>query len=302
MNPLYRKISVALINTSLPEPYNSYGDHWKDGFEDAGCDVTVFSYSQIPWIPPRFDLYFFVEIRYKFTDIPWYLNPRVLYSWDSHVTGPETFIEAAKHYDKVLLASKIDVQTLKDLGVSNAVWIPEACNPRIHKNLCRMEDRSIQLGFIGNLNNTIVRNGHTKNDFIDHLKNGPYKLYHKTLAFGSDYTIAQNLIRVMFDRTIAHNIGTRIFESCAAGCVPLWSDTGIDNGIHELLIENAHYVPYNDTIEDLDRVLEELYRDTNRMKDITASAECHVLNNHTYAHRVLKVLDTVGVKPLSISC
>ena len=87
MHLLYRKVSVALINSALPEPYNSYGDHWKDAFEDAGCDVTVFKYDQIEYIPPQFDLYFFVEIRYKLSVIPWYLNPRVLYSWDSHVMG-----------------------------------------------------------------------------------------------------------------------------------------------------------------------------------------------------------------------
>jgi len=34
------------------------------------------------------------------------------------------------------------------------------------------------------------------------------------------------------------------------------------------------------------------------MDKITDLAEKHVLNNHTYAHRALQVLKTVGIKPI----
>jgi hypothetical protein len=295
---LYRKVSVALINSSLPEPYNSYGDHWKDGFEDAGCDVTLFPYNQIQFIPPKFDLYFFVEIRYKLSDIPWYLNPRVLYSWDSHLTGPEYFEGPSHNFDKILLASKIDVETLISKGILNVAWIPEACNPRVHKNL--HVNRLERLGFIGNSNNSILRNGKTKDDFINHLKEGPYKLYQKTHVWGNDYNVEQNRIQVMFDRTISYNIGTRIFESCAAGCLPVWSKTNYDTGISTLLTEGEHYVPYNDTVEDIDKVLGGLYEDPDRMKRITDAAEKHVLNNHTYSHRVMQILDLFEIKTIQV--
>jgi len=289
MNSLYKKISVALINSSLPEPYNSYGDHWYDGFVDAGCEVTVIPYDQIEYIPPKFDLYFFVEIRYDLGKIPWYINPRVVYSWDSHITDIHSWNNYSKFFDWILLASKIDTDNLHKMGTKNVAWIPEACNPRVHKNL--HQDRSEKLGFVGNFDDHWRRNGFTKNDFIDH-----FKLYHKTLSFGGLYTIEQNKIKIMFDRTIAHNIGTRLFESCAAGCVPLWSKAGYDNGIDELLSEGIHYLPYDDTIESLEKVLGDLTEE--RMDKITHLAEKHVLNNHTYAHRALQVLKTVGIKPI----
>jgi len=292
MNHLLRKISVAVINTALPEPYNSYGDHWIDGFEDAGCTVKVFKYSEIEYIPARFDLYFFVEIRYNPSVIPWYLGPRVLYSWDSHIMSLQEFDRPSKCFDKILLASKIDADTLQSQGVTNAFWIPEACNPRIHKNLHL--PRTEKLGFIGNLNNTFRRNGFTKNDFIDH-----FKPYHKTHVWGNDYTAEQNKIRVMFDRPISHNIGTRVFESSAAGCVPLWSKAGFDNGIDELLYENFHYISYDDTIQGLEKVLEDL--DEAKMDRIAKAAEKHVLNNHTYAHRARQVLDLCGVKAIPVT-
>ena len=192
----------------------------------------------------------------------------------------------------VLLASKIDVETLQSIGITNTHWIPEACNPRIHRNLHL--PRTENLGFIGNLNDTFVRNGHTKNDFVNH-----FKPYHKTHVWGEDYTVEQNKVRIMFDRTISHNIGTRIFESSAAGCVPIWSKAGFNNGIDELMGENFHYIPYDDTIEGLESVLKDL--DETRMGRIAQNAEKHVLGNHTYAHRARQVLNVLGIKYAQIS-
>jgi len=105
----------------------------------------------------------------------------------------------------------------------------------------------------------------------------------------------------MFDRTISHNIGTRIFESSAAGCVPLWSKAGFNNGIDELLYENFHYISYDDTIEGLEKVLESLYQDEARMEKVSKAAEKHVLNNHTYAHRARQVLDLCGIKAIPVT-
>lgn len=290
---LYRNIRIALINSSCEKAYQSYGDHWRDGFEDAGCKVIVFPYDQIPLVPPGYDLYFFVEIRYNPASIPWYVTPRVLYSWDSHVAGIGQYESISTCFDKILLASKIDVETAKSHGSKNFVWIPEACNPRIHKDIGL--ERTTPLGFIGCSNDYTFRNGKCKDDFTNHLKQGPYKLIQIIDTFGNQYTEAQNKIRIMYDRTIAHNIGTRIFESCAAGCVPLWSKAGYDTGIDQLLMENIHYIPYNDTIEDLDRVLVELFSDENRMNKVTKAAKEHVLKYHTYAHRVSDVLRSVNI-------
>jgi hypothetical protein len=294
MIKLYRPLRVALVNSTLPLPYSSYGDHWRDGFIDAGLDVTEIPYDDIPLIPPRYDLYFFVEIRYHFSVIPWYLNPRVLYSWDSHVLGTDPFEQAAKVFDKILLASKLDVESLWTKGITNVAWVPEACNPRVHKNL--HQDRPVLLGYVGQSNGTIFRNDKTKDDFMKHLTDGPYHLQHRHNVWGHDYTEAINQIQVMFDRTIMHNIGTRIFEASAAGCVPLWSKTNYQTGIDELMNEGVHYQPYNDTIEGLDSVLSDLFNNSDKMKKIAYNAEKHVLANHTYAHRVGQVLKELGIK------
>jgi Glycosyl transferases group 1 len=298
MNQLFRKLKIALINSSLDQPYCSYGDHWRDGFEDAGCDVTVFPYQDIPLIPPGFDLYFFVEIRYNCQTIPWHLHPRVLYSWDSHVVGTYHYEIPCTCFTKVCLASKIDVDTLRSKGFNNVEWVPEACNPRVHKNL--HHDRPIKLGLIGHTAGGMLKNGKTRNDFLEHLDKSTYGIHRIEGIYGDKYSEEQNKIQVMFDRTITHNLGTRIFESGAAGCVPLWSaDYKQSCGIDELMIENVHYVPYV-TIEDLDKTLAFLFANPSKMDFIAKNAEKHVLDNHTYAHRVWKILEKIGLKTTKI--
>jgi spore maturation protein CgeB len=160
------------------------------------------------------------------------------------------------------------------------------------------QERSINLGLVGQGNGSLVKFGKTRDDFIDYLKKSPYNLQQFLDNFGEDYATLQNKIKIMFDRTITHNIGTRIFESCAAGCVALWSP-GYDNGIDELFTPNVHYIPYR-TFEDLDVIIEDLLNNPSKVERITKAAEKHVLNSHTYAHRVWQILENIGLKTIKI--
>jgi len=293
MNNLYRKFRVAIINNSLEKPYWSYGDHWVDGFRDAGCEVKVFKYEEIPYLHTNFDLYFFVEIRYNPTQIPWFVYPRVVYSWDSHVTGTPLYEMLASCFDKVLLANKIDVETLNKKFPDKYEWIPEACNPRVHGNL--QKERVNYLGYIGNLDARFPRNGKYKNDFLDYLKEEK-GMYYAKHYYGDEYAERLNTIKVMFDRTIGHNVGTRIFEAGCAGCCPLWSKAGFNNGIEELLTEGEHYIAYDDTIEGLNKVLDNLTEE--KIQEVAKAAERNALERHTYAHRVKQILNVMGFNNL----
>lgn len=293
MNKIYREFRVAVINNTLEKPYWSYGDHWVDGFKDAGCHVEVFKYEQIPHLPPNFDLYFFVELRYDPSTIPWFVYPRVFYSWDSHVSDLSQYEILAGCFNKVLLANKIDVQTLSEKTPDKFVWVPEACNPRVHTNLHK--DRTHFLGYIGNPDARLQRNGRFKDDFLSWLKENRGLFYAKDF-YGPEYTALLNNIKVMFDRTIGHNVGTRIFESGCAGCCPLWSKAGFNNGIEELLTENVHYIAYNDTLEGLVEVLDNLTEEN--IKNVAQAAEKNAKEYHTYAHRARKIIEILEFENL----
>jgi len=287
---LYKKLKVAVICTPLPAAYHSYGDHWIDGFKDIGCEVERFTYDQIPHLKLGYDLYFFVEIRYSPFTIPWYAFPRVLYSWDSHVAGIDMYEPYHECFDHIYLASKIDVDVLNNKKLNRFKWIPEACNPHVHKDLGLK--REYPLGYIGNWGNeSFRRNGLCKNDFINHLRD-KYKdkfLWSKGV-YGEDYCKEQNKINIMWDYPITYNVGTRIFESCASGCIPMWSNAGYKNGIHTLLKEGVNYIEYNDTIEDLDSKIEWAFNNPQCLEKMRIISRNYVLENHTYAHRALEIL------------
>lgn len=286
---LYRKLRIALVCTPLPTPYWSYGDHWLDGFKDTGCDVVRFNYDQIPHLPVGFDLYFFVEIRYNPYSIPWFVSPRVLYSWDSHVAGTNVYEPCHECFDYIYLASKIDTEVLNSKGLPKFKWLPEACNPHIHKDLGI--PRQYDIGYIGHNNFNMIRNDKSKNDFLTHLKEKYGDRYYYNIdVYGEQYCKEQNKINIMFDRTIAYNVGTRIFESCASGCIPLWSNARYKNGIDQLFQEGLHYIEYNDTIEDLDNKIEWALNNPEILNNMRHVSKIHVLENHTYGNRALSVL------------
>lgn len=287
---MYRKVRVAIINSPLDTKYHSYGDHWVDGFQDAGCTVDVYGYKEIQTLPLDYDLYFFVEVRYNPHSIPWFITPRVLYSWDAHVLGTDYYKDFAHKFDTIYLASKIDVESLVEMGLENFKWLPEACNPRLHKN--KGLERDVDIGFVGHGNSNRIRNGKTKDAFLGWLQHSKHKEALNHDSWGESYVDFMNKAKIAFDRVIAHNVGTRVFESAAMGCVPLWADIGVleECGMSQLMEPGKHYVPYDDTTEGLDKVLDNLLSNPEKMEQIAKQAQEHVLANHTYAHRAKEVI------------
>ena len=279
---------VAIINTSLQSKYESYGDHWVDGFRDAGCTVDIYKYEQIDKLPSGYDLYFFVELRYDITTIPDHVHPRAIYCWDTHVTGVERYEACASHIDAVLFASKIDTAEMYARGHNNVFWIPEACNSRVHRGLDL--ERSYDTAFIGQQDVTnIKRKGQTRLDFLKHLESN-YKSFIGRGFYGEEYAKWLNKAKLGFDRPITHDIGTRLFEIAACGAVPLYPRLDVPFGIEELMEENIHYVAYDDTVEDLAEKVKYYLEHDEERKQIALRAQKHVLASHTYCNRVEQIL------------
>jgi glycosyltransferase involved in cell wall biosynthesis len=74
---------IAFVNNSLVPRYLSYGDYWLDAFRVAGHQVDEFKYEEIHTLPPGYDLYFFVEVRYLPTQISDQAHPRLLYTTEN---------------------------------------------------------------------------------------------------------------------------------------------------------------------------------------------------------------------------
>jgi spore maturation protein CgeB len=107
-----------------------------------------------------------------------------------------------------------------------------------------------------------------------------------------------NQATLAFDRTISHNVGTRVFESAAMGCLPLWSESGISsiNGMSLLMKPWEHYVPYFDTIESLNQAIDILLSNKKDVEYLRNVAKKHVLEKHTYAHRCMDILKQINIQ------
>lgn len=91
-----RSLRVALINNTLPVKYMSYGDHVLEDLRLNGYQVEEFRYDDIDMLPPGFDAYVFVEVRYDSDDISQDAVPRIL------LTGEDLDINHLAHFDAVL--------------------------------------------------------------------------------------------------------------------------------------------------------------------------------------------------------
>lgn len=304
VNPvkLMKGVSVAFINNTLDKPYHSYGDLFFDAWKDAGCEVVQYAYENIHLIPPVHSLYYFHEIRFLPQNIPWYLNPRVLFSFDGHMVDTQTHQYYSQFFDRIYLNSKIDAEAV---NIPYRVkWLPEACNPRVHRDLGK--PREFDTGFVGSPDSIIsMRNGYSRQSFLDYLdtQDGFTFCGVKHGIYGDDYNETLNKYRISFDRTIKANIGTRIWECLAAGTLPLWSRTkDHDNcGIDSLLIDGVHYVSYNDTLEDFKEKLTYLLEHPEVVSKIVAQGQKEVLSHHTYADRCKWILKDCGVNFTTVS-
>ena len=282
------KKRVAIINSSLPVKYESYGDHWIDGFRDAGCSVDVYGYNQINELPAGYDFYFFVELRYDPTTIPDHVHPRGMYCWDSHVTGIAQYEPCAANFDVAFFASKIDTIALQEKGYTNVHWVPEACNSHVHRNL--EIERPYDTAFIGQQDVTNKkRKGQTRLQFLKHLE-GNFNSFIGMRFYGEAYAEWLNKAKLGFDRPITYDIGTRLFEIAACGAVPLYPRLDMPSGIEELMEEGVHYVAYDDTIEDLNEKIKYYLEHDEERKQIALRAQTHVLASHTYKNRAEQIL------------
>jgi hypothetical protein len=298
---LAKQLKIAVVNNPCPKAYQSYGEMWIDGFRDAGCTVDVWAYQNISLIPARYDMYFFMDVRYDPATIPWYLGPRVVHTFDAHGTGAAYWAAQAAHFDYVALSSLPEVQQLAAEGFKNVLYLPEAANPRIHHATTLPHDRPHEIGYIGNPNGSLLRNGYTKDEMRRAMKEASptafdLKLDHgnEAEAFGTDYRDLLNSMRLCLDWPVSHNIGSRVFEASAAGCAVLRPDHNDGSGISEVLRPWEHYIPYDPTPQGLSLRLEQLRADGYRLSDaVAARAQKLVLRDHTYAVRAKRLLDTV---------
>jgi len=272
--------------------WHHYG-FWKKALEEhsdinIACWYPWSHWRQMPTTGNGIDLYFFLDFRYDL----WKLNdfdfhPRILYWWDAFHHMFSLVAQIPLVFDKVYNAEYIDTEHLNMCGFKNVEWLPGAFYPGLYRplDLPKIHD----FGFVGQQDDNVIRKSLTRKRQLDILAKS-FKGIATKDVIGPPVNEIYNKSKILVERSIFANIGTRLFETTGSGGFSLINRYPCQNGIDELGIDGKHFVTYDESLDDLmDKMKYYLDHDDEREKIAKEGCD-HFINNHTYKHRIDKII------------
>tara|TARA_R110001592_G_scaffold123583_1_gene331641 strand:- start:630 stop:2057 length:1428 start_codon:yes stop_codon:yes gene_type:complete len=202
---------------------------------------------------------------------------KIFWSIDSHCALNE-HLETAKinKFNLHLNSQKIYMKYFEQHS-DECMWFPNAADHRFFKP--SKEQKTINLSFIGSM---IA----DRPQIIPYLKQ-TLGLQSFSNVLGDDYVEKINQTRVMFNKSISNDINYRIFESTACA-VPIV--TNYVPGLEELYDLDSEIVVYT-TFKELVGAIVMTLSDKNLQKDISAAGYKRFIENHTYMHRCITLIE-----------
>ena len=246
----------------------------------------------------KFDLHYWVDFgedALGFTDFvcP---KPNVYVTSDTHL-GYEYRLQKAREFDFVFCNQNKAVRDFVADGVDpkRCFWLPHAFDPLAYSpgvfnpSLGDWDREAVPLKrydvcFIGNLNDR-NRVAH-----LDRLFKEFPNFYWGTQRF-HEAAEKFNQSRIVFNVSSRKELNMRHFEALGAGAFLLTDNIPESENV---FTEGVHFAGYDDMDNMIDKVRYFLAHDEEREK-IARAGYLEAISKHTYLHRVLAVLDTVGV-------
>jgi hypothetical protein len=211
--------------------------------------------------------------------------PSACYLIDVHIGGWRK--AAARFFDGVFVAQKDFVnEYAQAVGHRQVYWLPLAAAADVHRD--HHLERIYDIGFVGNLaaahrktararRLALLAERYSTNDFYRH---------YPPAEVGEVYSRS----RIVFNTSIAGDVTMRIFEGAAAGALVLTD--AVANGLAELFTVGQEIVVFDDDA-DLPAQVDYFLAHPQEREAIAAAGQRRVLAEHTYAHRVDRLLETV---------
>ncbi|HEX9780135.1 MAG TPA: glycosyltransferase [bacterium] len=271
-------MKIALIfNTTRPDTTGGYLERACDALGVAHDHWSLSEAARIP-PPPEYDLYLRVDHGDDYeVPLPKMLRPAVFYAIDTHL--PHSFRKirrTAGRYDLLLSCHLSGAERLP-----GAEWLPVACDPRVHA--APPQGAVWDVAFVGN-------DGGVPRKFILQALRERYPSSRIGRAPHTDLAHIYGRARVGFNFSIANDVNMRMFEVMAAGA--LLVTNALDNGEMEALgLEpGEHLVTYRRP-EELFEVIDRYLADEPARTEIARAGSSLVLERHTYAHRLRRLLE-----------
>lgn len=282
-----KKIALICdVQNNKIDDWHHYGFWYKTLKECDKIEVTHFN----SWenISEEYDLYFFLDYKASHWNIPEdKFRPRILYWWDAFHHMFSITAQLALVFDMVYVAEFLDAEHANLAGFKNTKWLPGAFYPNLYKPLPLNKEYNI--GFVGQLNDSVRRKGLTRRSSIEHLlKNFGGKV--RWDVRGLEVNEIYNKSRILFDRTIFANVGVRLFETVGSGGLALINQFPCKNGLDQIGTAGVHFVVYDESLEDMLEKASYYLSHPDSAEKIKLAGYAHFLKNHTYAHRLEKIL------------
>jgi GT2 family glycosyltransferase/Tfp pilus assembly protein PilF len=234
-----------------------------------------------------FDLFLHIDDGLQYT-LPDHLRPSAWWVIDTHLQY-DWDLRKARSFDVVFAAQRDGARRLRADGIAQALWLPLAANPLLHRPL--PVPKTYDWCFVGRLfpgpRAELVRllQERFPNCFVG-------------AAYGDDMARTLSASRVIFNRSISNDVNMRVFEALACGGL-LVTDDLADNGLEELLHAGEHYLAYRDADELCQQVAWALAHPEECAR-IAKAGHAAVLAGHTYRHRMQTILRTVFPTPVVV--
>lgn len=256
----------------------------------ARPDLSVDWWNWLNWrqMPKEYDLYLFLDFRHSLWQVcDTDYHPRVLYWWDAFHHMFSVVAQTPLAFDKVYVAELVDAAHLRSVGFSNAEWLPAAFHPGLYRPIGTPKTRDF--AFVGQLDDTVVRSGLTRRRMMVRLSerfNGELICGVRGVPVNEAY----NRAKILPERTIFANVGTRLFETVGSGGFCLMNRFPCNTGLDQIGLDGVHFATYDESQEDLmEKMSWWLAHDVEREK-VAAAGHEHFLAHHTYEHRLNKIL------------
>ena len=223
-------------------------------------------------------------------------KPNVYITSDTHL-GYSYRLKKAREFDWVFCNQNkaVDFFIRDGIPLGNVFWLPHAFDPLAYspgvwnQNKNQWDRDAVPLKkydvcFIGNLNDS------NRVDHLDRLFKEVPNFYWGTQRF-HEAAEKFNQSKIVFNVSSRKELNMRFFEALGSRSFLLTDNIQKDQNVFK---EGIHYIGYDNMDDMVDKAKYYLEHETEREVIAQAGYEA-AISGHTYMHRVLTVLDTIGV-------
>ena len=206
---------------------------------------------------------------------------KVYWCSDSHL-GLDYRLEKAKEFDWVFVSIPRHIDAFKNaVGHDRVYWLPHAAEPTCYNKVSTI--KKYDVCFIGHLPNG------ERIDLLDRLF-AKFPDFYYGQKFFEEANQKYNESRIVFNHAIDREANMRVFEASLSGSLQICS---YGKDIEDLGFKDGENIVFYNSPEDMLEKAEYYLEHEDEAGRISEAGRIHVLNNHTYFHRIKEILDVV---------